>query len=335
MILGDALSPSEAGRTPGRAVLPATDELAVVPSNPMPPGLSARVLRTPDGLGLRMAMTAQLPRAPRGTVLLLPGRADFIEKYFEPIGELQARGFAVACLDWRGQGGSQRLLADPSRNHAAGFDGFAVDLATALAELRARNWPRPVVGLAHSMGAAALLLGLRRAPLGVDRAVLTAPMIALSPSLRPPFAEMAARLCNAVGLGRRSVPVRGGPGAPGFPPDNVLTSDARRYLRSLDVIAAAPRLAVGRPTIGWLNSAFAAMATLRQPSFARGLETKLLCVAGADDAVVSTEATARFAAQAPLARLSVLAGCRHDILMERDEVRAAFWREFDGFVSGD
>ena len=48
--------------------------------------------------------------AKRGTVVVLGGRAEFIEKYFEVIGELLARDFAVAALDWRGQGGSARRL---------------------------------------------------------------------------------------------------------------------------------------------------------------------------------------------------------------------------------
>ena len=38
------------------------------------------------------------------------------------IGELNARGFTVATFDWRGQGGSARLLADPLKAHARDFE---------------------------------------------------------------------------------------------------------------------------------------------------------------------------------------------------------------------
>ena len=41
-----------------------------------------------------------------------------IEKYFEVVGELRRRGFAVAVLDWRGQGGSSRLLRNDAVKEA-------------------------------------------------------------------------------------------------------------------------------------------------------------------------------------------------------------------------
>src|SRR5689334_11979155 len=49
----------------------------------------------------------------RGTILLLTGRGEFLEKYAtEVVGELLDRGFAVAAIDWRGQGLSDRPLPD-------------------------------------------------------------------------------------------------------------------------------------------------------------------------------------------------------------------------------
>jgi alpha-beta hydrolase superfamily lysophospholipase len=42
--------------------------------------------------------------APQGTVCVFTGRSEAIEKYFETIADLLARGFAVAAMDWRGQG---------------------------------------------------------------------------------------------------------------------------------------------------------------------------------------------------------------------------------------
>ena len=59
------------------------------------------------------ASAASTPRTPRGVCLLLNGQTEFIEKYFEVIDELRGRGFSVVTFDWRGQGGSDRLLPDP------------------------------------------------------------------------------------------------------------------------------------------------------------------------------------------------------------------------------
>ncbi len=77
--------------------------LVATPDNPIPPGAILSAARAIDGAPLRAARWVP-PTARRGTVTILPGRAEFIEKYFEVVGELLARGFAVATIDWRGQG---------------------------------------------------------------------------------------------------------------------------------------------------------------------------------------------------------------------------------------
>ena len=77
--------------------------LVSIPANPVPDNVVAGTLKTPDGVSLRFARWAP-PPGRKGTVCLFQGRAEFIEKYFETVRDLRARGFAVATLDWRGQG---------------------------------------------------------------------------------------------------------------------------------------------------------------------------------------------------------------------------------------
>ncbi|MFX8715876.1 alpha/beta hydrolase, partial [Acinetobacter baumannii] len=67
----------------------------------------------------------------RGTVCVLQGRAEFIEKYYETVRDLLVRGFAVATLDWRGQGGSERHR-NSRRGHVNEFDEYGLDLAAFL-----------------------------------------------------------------------------------------------------------------------------------------------------------------------------------------------------------
>jgi len=60
--------------------------------------------RVPDGTRLRFAIWRP-QNGLQGTVVLLGGRGEFIEKYAgELVGELLGRGYAVYALDWRGQG---------------------------------------------------------------------------------------------------------------------------------------------------------------------------------------------------------------------------------------
>ena len=49
---------------------------------------------------------------PLGSVVVSAGRTEFIEKYFEVIGELLERRYTVLIHDWRGQGLSTRLLTN-------------------------------------------------------------------------------------------------------------------------------------------------------------------------------------------------------------------------------
>src|SRR5215510_9253728 len=102
--------------------------LISTPGNPVPDRAIAGKVRTPDGVELRFARWDST--AGKGTVCVFGGRGEFIEKYFETIGELRSRGFAVATVDWRGQGHSSRQLPDPRKGHVESFSDYELDLDT-------------------------------------------------------------------------------------------------------------------------------------------------------------------------------------------------------------
>src|SRR5258708_23479864 len=105
------------------------------------------------GATLRAARFDPAPDVPtRGTCVLLNGQTEFIEKYFEVIDELRSRGFAVATMDWRGQGGSERALTDDGRKgYVQDFAEYDDDLAAFMAQVVAPMGGKPIA-LAHSMG---------------------------------------------------------------------------------------------------------------------------------------------------------------------------------------
>src|SRR5690349_23013410 len=120
-----------------------------VPGNDVPIGAEEHWLEGRGGVKVRV-LTAPPTHGPaRGSVIVAPGRTEFIEKYFEVIRELQARGFAVFCIDWRGQGLSGRETPNPLKGHFSTLDDPVNDLATALKLLSAKL-PRPHICLAHS-----------------------------------------------------------------------------------------------------------------------------------------------------------------------------------------
>ncbi len=103
----------------------------------------------------------------RGTVCLFQGRGEFIEKYFEVVADLRRRGFAVATMDWRGQGGSERLLSNPRKGHVRSFADFDQDLAAFMKEIVLPDCPPPYIAMAHSMGGHILLRNATHAELVV------------------------------------------------------------------------------------------------------------------------------------------------------------------------
>src|SRR5690349_24243084 len=108
--------------------------LVSIPANPVPENVVCGTIKTADGVQLRFARWAP-PPGRKGTVCVFPGRSEFIEKYFETVHDLRERGFAVAVLDWRGQGLSDRPLADRHKGHVRRFSNYDTDLTTFMQEI--------------------------------------------------------------------------------------------------------------------------------------------------------------------------------------------------------
>src|SRR5262249_9212194 len=93
-------------------------------------------------------------------------------------------------------------------------------------------------------------------------------------------------------------------------------------------------LGIGSPTVGWVDSAFKAMREFADPGYASRLRQPLLLVAAGQDKIVSTAATAQFAARLRAGSHLTIPGARHELLMEQDRYREHFWAAFDAFVPG-
>jgi lysophospholipase len=312
-------------------------ELIDTPANRCPPGANIVGLRAADGAQLRAAYWRP-EGPPRGTVALIQGRAEFIEKYFEIVGELLQRGFVVAAFDWRGQGLSQRLAGNRAKGHLRRSTDYRLDLDAFIRQLLTPDCPQPWFALAHSMGAAAALdhSASCDGPEPFTRIVGIAPMVDLYGF---PGSRMARRLAaslHAVGLRRLFVP-GGGAKTPVEKPfaANILTGDARRFARAADIIRLAPAVGIGDPTIGWAHAAYHLMDRLTSDGYAEQIRTPVLMLAAGDERLVSTQAIERFARRLKTASCIVLPDARHEILMERAEIRARFWAAFDSFIPGE
>jgi lysophospholipase len=309
-------------------------DLVATPRNPIPPGARVYALNAADNVSLRMARFSP-PGAPRATIALFQGRAEFIEKYFETIGDLLERGFEVVTLDWRGQGGSERELANPRKGHIDDFAQYQRDLAAFLAEMTRLACPKPWFALAHSMGGAILLEYAHAGGGDFARLVVTAPMIDIHGLLFPRGARLLANALDTLGLGAMFIPGGGEASLLELKFEgNILTSDRERLARGAAVLGAAPRLGVGDPTIGWTNAAFRQMRRFTELDYARQWTAPTLLIASGRDTLVSTPAVERFAQRLDIATVITIPGARHEVMMERDELRELFFAAFDAFIPG-
>jgi lysophospholipase len=309
-------------------------KLVSIPANPVPDDAVTGMLKTPDGVHLRFARFAP-PAGRRGTVCILPGRTEWIEKYFETVRDLRNRGFAVAVIDWRGQGLSDRALSDRYKGYVGSFSQFDTDLETFMREVVLPDCPPPIFALAHSMGATILLRAIGRGQRWFDRVVLSAPMLAIAFAQSAGIAGGLLRVVRWAGFGGIYVPGRY-PGVLDLRPfaGNPLTSDPVRFARSAAILEAEPALALGGPTVAWADAAFRAMRAMREPSFPARIRQPILIIAAGRDAIVSNVVIEDFAMSLRAGTHLVVVGSQHELLMEQDRYRSQFFAAFDAFVPG-
>jgi lysophospholipase len=308
--------------------------LVSIPANPVPDNVVTGTIKTVDGAELRFARWAP-PSGRKGTVCVFTGRSETIEKYFETVRDLRDRGFAVAMIDWRGQGHSSRQLRDPRKGHVRDFADYEIDAESFVQQVVLPDCPPPYFALAHSMGGAVMLRVAHAGKRWFDRMVLTAPMIDL-PGRRTSLPVRALlRVLWLAGQGNQYIP--GGSdaltGAASFV-NNPLTSDPVRYARNAAILEEDPTLGLGSPTVGWAATAFKAMHGFGASDYPTQIRQPILMLAASNDSVVSTPAIEEFAYHLRAGSHLVIAGAKHEILQEQDRYRGQFWAAFDAFVPG-
>lgn len=303
-------------------------------ANPIPSGIKSGLFESRDGKKLRYALLKADSRPLRGTVVLLHGRNEFIEKYFETMIDLSRRGFTVATFDWRGQGGSHRLLKDRLRGYVDRFSDYTDDLDQFLSEIVLPDCPPPFYVLAHSAGALIAYASMPKLSSRITRMVLSTPLIGLGdPRLSDDTMRRAALALRWMGLGR--IYASGGKTRRNRPfANNPLTSDPARFMRNGAISRAHPELALGGPTVQWLWGALTTALRVSQPEFQQSPAVPVLIIAAGNDRVVSTAAIERFAARTRNISLTIIDGARHELLQEADFYREQALAAFDAFIPG-
>ncbi len=277
-----------------------------------------------DGVTIRYAALrqAKVDRA----ILIVNGRVESYLKYQELAWDLWRQGYSLYLIDHRGQGLSDRLLADPEKGYVDQFDDYVLDLKQFHDEVIAQDQPAKLFLLAHSMGGAISARYLERWPGDIEAAVLSSPMMGINLGGLPKW--LAKGLAATIGT------VGGWLGEPPYGPgqgpyeshdfaDNGLSHSEARYQAFRELYEQRPQIKLGGATAHWiyqgLTGADAAVAE------AGAIKTPLLLLQAGDDGVVDNAAQDAFCALAhceggkPLR----IEGAWHELFMEADPQRQA------------
>lgn len=286
-----------------------------------PPGGVIRWLRTSDGVRIRVG---HWPGGDLGTVLLFPGRTEYLEKYGPAAQDLADRGFGTLVIDWRGQGLADRLIADRNRGHVGRFTDYQRDVAAVMQFAATTHLPRPWFLLAHSMGGC---IGLRALYNGlpVRAAAFSAPMwgIRIMPALVP-LAWILTGASRYVGCAEAYVPGSDSTCYVLREPfeNNVLTTDPEMFAFMARQARLHPDLALGGPSLNWLHEALREMRVLGRMGPVR---LPAMATIGLRERVVDVPAIRQVMSRWPGGILDPVEGAEHEVMMEKPAIRAAFY----------
>lgn len=290
-----------------------------------------------EGVGhKKIRYAAKTAEKEKAVIVLVSGRTEHLTKYAEFFYDLKDSGFSFFIYDHRGQGSSERLLADHQKGYIDNFNSYVDDLSTFL---ETKVFPRtesPVFIVSHSMGGAISYLYALENSKRLKGMVLCAPMFSINTGLVPQIvARLLVKSMVTIGSTERYV-FGGGP----YDPDkkfaeNDVTHSSARFELNKKLIASFPEVALGGATFGWLDQSFSAMDSIRNSKTGTLESTPILIISGAEDSVVGfapqKEVCDNFADNC---RIQVIDGAKHELLMETDAIRSQVLALIVEFVTG-
>lgn len=289
------------------------------PGNPVPEDHKAGYFTGCDGRQIRYAVFRSTGQNAKGTIVLLQGRNECIEKYFETIRNFTEAGFWVATFDWRGQGGSERILRNRKRGFVRRFRHFEDDLKIFLEQIVLPDTRIPFYAIAHSMGGLILLSASPNIANRIDRIVLLAPFIGTHVSgLKLFVTKFFLGLLSLLGLGSLPIIRRRQSAEERF---NVLTSDEKRFVRNDKIFETYPEFETGVPTIKWLNLMFKAMKQVNKQEHLERITIPTIIIAGSHDGIVPIQSVEDISTKFRAGQLIPFDGARHELVSEVDIYR--------------
>ena len=282
----------------------------------------------------------QRDEPPHAVIVCLGGLSEFGEKYYELAHDMLDRGYAFWFIDWAYQGRSSRLAEHPHRRHSDGFQKDVSDFHKFVADyikpssVHPDRGRIPLIMLAHSFGGNIGLQFLSQYPKFFDAAAFSAPFLGIYNFTTK--LKITAKIIAVLGpLVSKSYVFSGKD-----------WNETMRRSDGTDIFSGDPirdtihniwsktdsTLQVGNVTFGWVLQALKACKAITKPGVLESIEIPVLIALAEEDRIVDNDCIRNVAKRLPNAQLLEIKDARHEILMERDEIRGAFLKAFDKMV---
>ncbi len=302
-----------------------------------PDGWRWHSFKTADGRTIRFGSVFPKDNVPSATIVCLPGLSEFGEKYFETARDCLSKNMAFWVIDWFGQGKSGRYFEHSQKRHSAGFMRDVDDLHALITGYIKHASVHPDVGyiplamLAHSMGANIGLQYIKKYPDVFACASFSAPMFGIR-ALRPLRFGSARTALGFVNLYASRFYVPGGRDwhedmRTGIHND-LFSSDPHRKEIHKAWSVADPALRIGNITFKWLAEAAASCAIIQKKNWVSDIDIPIFMAISDHEKLVDNRVTRELAGYFKNAYLLEIKDARHEILMERHELRDQFMTHF-------
>lgn len=255
-----------------------------------------------------------------GTVIVLQGAGDSLERYADIFTGLSNRGFYVASFDWFGQGQSDtcknfRNKADKYdlKKHTNDFDRFLHDVVYP-------DCPPPYYLLCYDMGCVIGLNAMDFINNQIDRILCVSPLLSpLGVSTDSLLHKIKYRLCS---LGLKRIE---------------FSQDANNVTQKLDQSGKSIEIQYIRKSFfnrRWLSQYCKAIKTLEQRLQNNDLKVPTLLLLANHDKLSSENTAQQMCNNVRLVDYIKISGVEHDILHSADRHLNQFWAVLDAFISG-
>jgi len=295
-----------------------------------PDGINSYFVPMDDGVRLRVCHWLNDNKNSEGTILLQQGHNEFIEKYYDTIQEFLDKNYSVIAFDWRGQGMSDHELDNIHKAFIKDFKRHDQDLAYILEEIIENNFPKPLIGIGHSMGGCLMLSAFHDHPKKFSQGILSAPMLGFK---NEKFLKTASSLMNFFKkdtdylLGSRPNMGKETPFN-----QNDLTTDPVKYKRIINLVREYPDIRLWGVTNAFAKAVNKRFNIMRKKNWAEEIDLNILVINNIKDRVVDPKKINIMQKRLKNSQIIDFYNTEHEIFMEKDSERKVLWNKIIEFL---